>query len=126
MTPVARSKPEKHEPAGDAWALLQRVLASRQFEKSARLREFLSYVTERVLTEPGVRIHEQEIATRVFLRLSEGAKGEDTTVRVHAYQLRKRLDEYFATDGADESLIIEIPKGNYAPVFRFRENVPAG
>jgi hypothetical protein len=47
-------------------------------------------------------------------------------VRVHAYQLRKRLDEYFATDGADEPLIIEIPKGNYAPVFRSRETVPAG
>jgi hypothetical protein len=35
--------------------------------------------------------------------------------------LRKRLDQYFAEGGAHESVIIEIPKGNYAPLFRERE-----
>ena len=101
-------------------ALVNRVLSSRHFEKSARLRDFLSYVADRALTEPGVRLHEQEIAEHVFLRPAEGAKGEDTTVRVHAYQLRKRLEGYFATEGTHEPFVIEIPKGNYAPVFRPR------
>ena len=42
-------------------ALLQRVLWSRQIEKSARIRDFLVYVCERALREPSVEIHEQEI-----------------------------------------------------------------
>jgi len=41
-------------------------------------------------------------------------------VRVHASMLRKRLDQYFAGEGAGETTILEIPKGNYAPVFRER------
>ena len=34
--------------------------------------------------------------------------------------LRKRLAEYFRTEGRDEEFIIEIPRGNYAPIFRRR------
>lgn len=116
-------KPEKLQSfSGDErWELLQRVLASTHFQKSTRHREFLAYVTERILREPGVEIHEQEIASNVFQRPAGGIKGEDTIVRVQAYQLRKRLDNYFATLGALEPLIIEIPKGNYAPVFKERK-----
>jgi len=36
--------------------------------------------------------------------------------------LRKRLEQYFAAEGAGEHLILAIPKGNYAPVFRERED----
>ena len=48
----------------------------------------------------------------------------DTLVRVLVSQLRKKLEEYFATVGADEALIIEIPKGSYVPVFKLRERPP--
>jgi len=45
---------------------------------------------------------------------------EDSIVRVHASQLRKRLIQYFDHEGASERVILEIPKGNYAPVFHVR------
>lgn len=118
------------EFAGDErWELVQRVLSSSHFQKSGRHRDFLAYVTARILREPGAEIREQEIASKVFLRQSEGAKGEDTIVRVQAYQLRKRLEHYFSTEGQHEPLLVEIPKGNYAPVFRPRhshDELPAG
>ena len=38
--------------------------------------------------------------------------------------LRKRLEQYFASEGSDEPRILEIPKGNYAPVFRERPEPP--
>jgi hypothetical protein len=41
-------------------------------------------------------------------------------VRVQVSQLRKKLQEYFSEEGRDEPLVIEIPKGNYVPVFRPR------
>jgi len=107
------------------WDLVLRVAESHPFQRSARLRDFLFYVASRALDEPGVAIHEQEIAVHVFGRSPDATAGEDTIVRVHASQLRKRLQEYFASEGAQESTVIEIPRGNYAPVFKARENGPA-
>ncbi|MCE5308661.1 MAG: hypothetical protein LLG20_13565 [Acidobacteriales bacterium] len=106
------------------WDLVLRVAESRCFQRSARLRDFLFYVASRALDEPGVAIHEQEIAIHVFGRSPDATAGEDTIVRVHASQLRKRLQEYFASEGAQENTLIEIPRGNYAPVFKERENAP--
>lgn len=44
----------------------------------------------------------------------------DTLVRVLVSHLRKKLQEHFNGEGKDEPLVIEIPRGNYLPVFRAR------
>jgi hypothetical protein len=97
--------------------LVERVAASRYFSRSARLRDLLLYVCERSDGE----IHEQEIGEKVFGRAHDYDTSSDNIVRVHASMLRKRLEQYFAGDGADEPVILEIPRGNYAPAFRERE-----
>jgi hypothetical protein len=96
-----------------------RVLASPHLQKSARLKEFLTYVNERTLSDPVASIGELEISERVFGRKCQEGE-EDSIVRVHASQLRKRLIQYFDHEGASERVILEIPKGNYAPVFHAR------
>ena len=48
----------------------------------------------------------------------------DNIVRVNASELRKRLETYFATEGAEDQIIIEIPRGSYTPVFRRRSGAP--
>ena len=48
---------------------------------------------------------------------------EDSSVRVHARQLRLKLHEYFDGVGRDETMIVEIPKGAYAPVFRVANGI---
>jgi hypothetical protein len=101
-------------------ALLARLLANPAFARSARLRDFLQYTTEQCIANPDITIREPEIAERVFGR-SATQNNDDSIVRVHASQLRKRLEQYFETDGASEDLILEIPRGNYTPVFRRRE-----
>jgi len=98
-------------------ALLQRVLWSRQIEKSARIRDFLAFVCERALQEPSAEIHEQEIGCRVFGRAADYDTTADNIVRVTASQARKKLEQYFASEGAAEPKILEIPKGQYTPVF---------
>jgi hypothetical protein len=107
-------------------ALLQRVLWSRPLEKSGRLREFLTYVCERSIVEPGIEIHEQEIGEQVFGRPIGYDTTQDNIVRVTASQARKKIEQYFAQDGATEPVILEIPKGQYTPVFREREADVAG
>jgi hypothetical protein len=83
------------------------------------------YVCDRVLDHEVDEIHEQEVGRRVFGRPADYDTSADNTVRVHASMLRKRVDQYFATEGLSEPIVIEIPRGNYAPVFRERPAQPA-
>jgi hypothetical protein len=100
--------------------LLQRVSSSSQFRKSNRLRELLLYLGDRALKDPHCILREQEIGIDVLGRPSDYDTSHDTLVRVLISQLRKKLQEYFAGEGRDEPLVIEIPKGNYLPAFRPR------
>ena len=63
------------------------------------------------------QVTEQVIGTEVFKRKPGYSTGDDNIVRTYARQMRKRLDEYFSTVGAAETLIISIPKGGYAVEF---------
>jgi hypothetical protein len=100
--------------------LVLRVVSSSYINKSARLRELLLYLCKRVLDESADDIHELEVGHNVFGRPKNYDTGADNIVRVHASLLRKRLSEYFSTEGREEPLTIEIPRGNYAPIFLTR------
>jgi hypothetical protein len=103
--------------------LLQRIARSAPFERSNRLRELLLYLGERALKDPTGVLHENEIGVEVFGRAPDYDTSHDTLVRVHVSQLRKKLHEYFALDGREEPLVIDIPKGSYLPIFRPRTEV---
>jgi hypothetical protein len=100
--------------------LVERIAASRYLNRSARLQDLLAYLSERVLEGDAGEIHEQEVGHKVFGRPANYDTASDNIVRVHASMLRKRLEQYFAAEGAAEPVILEIPRGNYAPVFRER------
>ena len=113
MTPVSiHARDTKAEQQ-----LINRVLASRHFAKAPLLSAFLAYVCTRALHDEVSRISEQEIGVSVFGREQGYDSREDNIVRNYARQLRRRLDDYFSTDGRDETLRLEIPKGGYVPVF---------
>ena len=84
------------------------------------MREFLLYVGQRTLKDGCDQIHEQEIGSEVFGRPAGYDTSMDNIVRVNASELRKRIEDYFETDGAAEPLILDIPRGGYKPVFRPR------
>jgi hypothetical protein len=100
--------------------LVERIASSSYFNRSARLRELLLYLNERVLEDGADEIHEQEVGHKLFGRPLDYDTTADNIVRVHASTLRKRLEQYFSAEGAEEPLILEIPKRNYAPIFRER------
>jgi hypothetical protein len=101
--------------------LVSRIVSSDVICKSARLRELFLYLCHRVLDESADHINELELGHNVFGKPQFYDTAADNTVRVHASTLRKRLAEYFQTQGRDEPVIIEVPRGNYAPVFRARD-----
>lgn len=99
------------------WTLAQRVVAGSHFSRSPLLSKFLLYVVAETLEGRANEITEHQIGVQVFDRRQGYSTIEDNIVRNYARQLRKRLAEHFAADGAAESLRIDIPVGGYVPVF---------
>ena len=104
----------------ESWALLERVVGCTQLRRAPRLREFLSYVGRRSLKDGCAQVHEQEIGIEVFGRPTSYDTSVDNIVRANATELRKRIEAYFETEGVNETLLMEIPRGSYIPVFRHR------
>src|SRR5713101_3651789 len=102
----------------ERWQLVQRIVCSAPFQKSTRLRELLQYLVEQTLHGNAHELTEQHIGNALFHKPSDYSPLEDSSVRVHVRQLRLKLHEYFNEDGRNEPIILEIPKGSYAPVFR--------
>lgn len=105
--------------------LVERMASSTVFKKSPRLRQFLLFVGERSVGGHADEISEYEIGWKVFERGPDYNPVDDSIVRSTARQLRSKVKEYFETEGLDESLILDIPKGTYIPVFFEREHLPA-
>lgn len=107
------------------WALVQRVASSRHLIKAPQLREILIYISRRVLADHATSIGEQEIGSTVLGRRQDFNPNEDNIVRVQIRHLRRKLEDYFNTEGSEEPLIVTIPKGGYLPHFEVRAERPA-
>jgi hypothetical protein len=99
------------------WQLTLRIAASSSLGRSRLMSDFLLYVVDRHIRDRGDEITEQQIGVLVFGRPEGYDSNEDNIVRSYARNLRKRIDEYFTIEGAQESLRLEIPRGGYTPVF---------
>jgi hypothetical protein len=80
----------------------------------------LRYLAEHSLDHPGIALKEYQIATEVLGRPAGFDPQSDSTVRVQAGRLRVKLAEYYAHEGADDPILVEIPKGSYAITFHPR------
>ena len=98
-----------------------RILGSKIFSASKRQSAFLDYVINAALDGRADKIKEFTLGIEVFERDESFDPGVDSIVRVEASRLRAKLREYYADEGRDESVRIEIPKGHYVPVFRLME-----
>ena|GEM_PF-5356230 len=120
LTRAAHSSRSRRQLIEDA---LERILASRAIGRSAHHRAFLQHVVGATLNAEYGRLKESTIALEVFQR--DAASFDSTTdsiVRVEAARVRQKLDRYYADEGADTTLRIEMVAGNYRP--RFIDHAP--
>lgn len=113
-------------PAVEVRSALDRILASRAFIHSHRIRSFLKFVVEECLAQRHHRLKEYLIGLEVFNRSDIFDPRVDSIVRVEARRLRAKLEEYYATEGRDEELRILLRKGSYVPVFEYRRHSSQG
>lgn len=106
---------------------LERILQSRTLHSSSSLKAFLSYVTGKTIDDQDNQLKEYVIASEVYGRGNDYDSRIDSIVRVQASRLRAKLHEYYATEGNKDKVVIDLPKGHYAPVFSYAspENLEA-
>src|SRR5215471_8864111 len=97
---------------------LDRVLQSHTFQGSESLRSFLRFVVSKTMEDHEDQLKEYTIATEVFGRGDNYNPKIDSVVRVQAGRLRTKLQEYYATEGKADAIVIDLPKGHYKPVFQ--------
>jgi serine/threonine-protein kinase len=103
---------------GDISAQLSKILSSPQFVQAAALSRFLRFVVE--ASQAGQTVKEYPIGVEVFNRGKDFDPRIDTIVRVQAAKLRSKLLEYYSSVGAEDPIVISLPKGGYAPEIRER------
>ena len=99
---------------------IERILRSRAFAPSVRLSTLLRFIVERVLQDPPADLNELQIAREVFAKPDSFDPRVDPIVRVHASRVRTKLRMYYATQGADDPILVELPPRCYLPVISRR------
>src|SRR3954470_15607083 len=101
-------------------AALEKIVASPQLASSPSLCRFLQHVVEETLAGRGGQIKEYSLGAEVFARGDAFDPRIAPIVRVQARNLRARMVKYYAGPGADEAVVIDLPKRTYVPVFTSR------
>src|SRR5437879_4562894 len=99
-------------------AALERVVASDTFRTSPQLGAFLRFIVEAVLSGRGASLKGYTIGVEALGRDHRFDPQIDPIVRVEATRLRRALGRYYGGMGADDPIVIELPRGSYVPTFR--------
>ena len=105
------------------FAQIDKLVASHALHGSESLCKLLRYLAKHALEQPGIPLKEYQIATELFGRQSDFDPQLDSMVRVQAGRLRSKLAEYYGSEGAEDPVWVELPKGTY--VLTFHQGTPA-
>ena len=96
---------------------IERLVRSPRLIQSAQLCRFLRHIVERELAGDVGSLKESVLGTEVFDRGDRFDPRTDSVVRVEARRLRSKLEEYYSSEGAQDPVIVRLPRGGYVPVF---------
>ena len=85
--------------------------------RNDRLTRFLRFVVTQQLEGKADELKESLVGIEYFRRAPGYDSKLDSVVRTEAAKLRARLAEYYSAEGAADAVVIQLPKGGYAPVF---------
>ena len=100
---------------------LSRILHSGLFAQSRRRQRFLEYIVNEALAGRGERLKGYNVGIEVFDRPESFDPAVDPIVRIEAARVREKLREYYGTEGLNDAVRIDLPKGTYTPHIEFRQ-----
>jgi hypothetical protein len=82
------------------------------------LKRLLEYLGRQAIADPEGELKEYTVGVEAFGKAADYEPQTDSSVRVQAGKLRQKLDEYYRTEGVNDDLRIELPKGQFKLEFR--------
>jgi malectin (di-glucose binding ER protein) len=106
-------------------AEFETLLGSGSFARTNNAVRFLAFVCEKYFEGAADEIKEYSIGVHALGRPESFDPQLDTIVRVTAHSLRKRLEDYYKSEGAEHPVHICLPPGHYVPKFIHAGDVDA-
>jgi hypothetical protein len=103
---------------------VESLLNSHVLHGSESLCKLLRFLADHTLHNPGTPIKEYQIATEVFGRPADFDPHFSSAIRVQAGRLRLKLAEYYLSEGKEDPVFVELPKGSYSLIFHHRPPLP--
>lgn len=100
---------------------LNKIILFYPLSTSFTLQNFLRFIVYKKLEGREVILKEYTIAVVALGKPSTFNPQKQTIIRTYALRLRRIINDYYATDGKSDRIIITIPKGQYVPVFTVKE-----
>jgi hypothetical protein len=99
---------------------IQRIVQSKAFKTSEVHRNLLIYLAEKSLAGTAHNLKEYTVGLDVFGKPASYDPRQESVVRMHVGRLRQKLAEYYRTEGQDDQVIVDLPKGAFTLTFSSR------
>jgi hypothetical protein len=103
---------------------VQRIVASKAFKTSEVHRNLLNYLADKSLSGDAQNLKEYTVGLDVFGKPPTYDPRQESVVRMHVGRLRQKLTEYYRTEGQDDSVIVDLPKGGFTLTFAAKPAPP--
>lgn len=107
-----------------ASAQVERILQSDTFRASSVLRRLLRYLADKAFLGQSDQLKEYTIGVDAFGKPPTYDPRQDAIVRLQIGRLRQKLGEYYRTEGKDDRVILDVPKGHFELKWEPRAVVP--
>ena len=94
-------------------AEVDRILQSETLRHAEALRRLLAYLAEKSASGEADHLKEYTVGVDAFGKPAEYDPRHDSIVRLQAGRLRQKIAEYYRTEGKDDPIIIDLPKGHF-------------
>src|SRR5664279_1287059 len=102
------------------WAQVERILDSNTFHASSALRRLLRFLADKAFAGEADQLKEYSIGIDAFGKPPSYDPRQDAIVRLQIGRLRQKLGEYYRTEGKDDPVIMELPKGRFKLSWQLR------
>jgi hypothetical protein len=92
---------------------VDRILQSDTFRNAPSSRRLLKYLSDHSLAPDAEPSKEYSIGVDAFGKPADYDPRLDSTVRIQIGRLRQKLIEYYQSEGKDDPIIVDLPKGHF-------------
>ncbi len=117
---LAATVPDARSGLNAAREQIDRILSSDTLRASEVLRWLLRFLADKTFSGEADHLKEYSVGLDALGKPATYDPRQDSGVRLQASRLRQKLDEYYRTEGSNDPLTIELPRGRFKIVWHPR------